>query len=165
MLGKTAAPPAPLPSVSTPSAPETPAASEAKPPQAGVPPLKAGAAPAHTPPAHVASKPAATPTAPKEAKPAPAKEHYQLWVATYRDYGDALLVKKKIQAQNIPVKVYRGSADKKVYFVIKAGPFTSKKQAGDAASRLKSSLKLSQTPKMVKMKNEAPKTSLSKTHR
>jgi cell division septation protein DedD len=164
MLRKTETPPAPLPSVSTPSAPESHAVSEAKPPQTGVPPLKAGAEPARTP--HLASKPAATPAAPKETKATPApKEHYQLWVATYRDYGDALLVKKKIQAQNIPVKVYRGAADKKVYFAIKAGPFTSKKQAEDAASRLKSGLHLTQTPKLVKIKNEAPKSSLSKTHR
>jgi hypothetical protein len=166
MLQKTATPSASLPSVSTPSAPETPQASEAKPPQAGVPPLRAGGEPAHKQSAHVASKPAATPAAPKEAKATPAsKEHYQLWVASYRDYGDALLVKKKIQAKNIPVKVYRGGADKKVYFAIKAGPFTSKKQAESVASSLKSSLNLSQTPTLVKIKNETPKTSLPKAHK
>ncbi len=166
MLQKTAPPSAPLPSVSTPSAPEAPKASEAKPPQAGVPPLRSGSEPAHTPTAHVASKPAAPPAAPKEAKATPAsKEHYQLYVATYRDYGDALLIKKKILAKNIPAKVYRGTADKKVYFVVKAGPFTSKKQAEGVAGSLKSSLHLSQTPKMVKIKNETPKTSLSKAPR
>jgi serine/threonine protein kinase len=166
MLHKTEIPSAPLQSVSTPSAPETPKESEAKPPQAGVPPLKAGSEAAHPPAAHVVSKPAATPAAPKETKATPApKEHYQLWVVTYHDYGDALLVKKKIQAKNIPVKVYRGAYNKKVYFAVKAGPFTSKKQAEDVASRLKSGLKLSQTPKLVKIKNEAPKTSLSKANR
>jgi serine/threonine protein kinase len=166
MFQKTEKPSTPLSSVSTLSAPEAPKEGEAKPPQAGVPPLKAGSEAAHTPAAHVASKPAATQAAPKETKATPApKEHYQLWVATYRDYGDALLVKKKIQAKNIPVKVYRGAYDKKVYFAVKAGPFTSKKQAEDLASSLKSTLKLSQTPKLVKIKNEAPKTSLTKANR
>jgi cell division septation protein DedD len=165
VLRKASTPSVSLPSVSTPSASESPAASEAKPSQAGVPPLKAGAEPAHTPSAHVASKPAATP-ARKEAKTtSPSKEHYQLLVVTYRDYGDALLVKKKILAKKIPAKVYRGTADKKVYFVVKAGPFTSKKQAESVANSLKSSLHLSQTPKLVKIKNETPKTSLSKSHR
>ena len=166
MLQKTASPSAPLPSVSAPSAPVTPAASEAKPTQAGVPPLKAGSEPAHTPAAHVASKSAATPAAHKVAKKTPtSKEHYQLVVATYRDYGDALFIKKKILAKHIPSKVYRRGADKKVYFVVKAGPFSSKKQAESVASSLKSSLHLSETPRLVKIKNEAHKTSLSKAHR
>jgi serine/threonine protein kinase len=165
MLRKTSTTSVSLPAVSTPSTSQSPAASEVKQSQAGVPPLKAGSEPAHKPAAHVASKPAATP-APKEAKTTPAsKEHYQLWVATYHDYGDALLLKKKIQAKDIPVKVYRGAANKKVYFAVKAGPFTSKKQAEDVASRLKSGLHLSQTPKLVKIQVEAPKTSLSKAHR
>jgi cell division septation protein DedD len=167
LLRKTAAPPAPLPSVVTPSAPEQPsAASEAKPPQTGVPPQKAVSEPAPPPHAHTAAAPAATPAAPKQVKaPTTAtKEHYQLWVATYRDYGDALLLKKKIQAKNIPVKVYRGAADKKLYFAVKAGPFASKKQAEEVASRLKSE-HLASAPKLVKIKEEAPKTSLSKSHR
>ena len=114
----------------------------------------------------MASTPAATPAPSKETKATPApKEQYQLWVATYRDYGDALLLKKKIQAKNIPVKVYRGAAEKKVYFAVKAGPFTSKKQAEDTAGRLKSGLQLTQTPKLVKIQTEAPKTSLSKSPR
>jgi len=165
MLRKTAAPPAPRPSMSAPSIPETPSASEAKPPQAGVPPLKAGSEPVQTPP-HAAVKPAPTPAFPKETKASPApKEHYQVWVATYRDYGDALLLKKKIQAKNIPVTVYRGAYDKKVYFAVKAGPFASKKQAEGVAVNLKNSLQLSQTPKLVKSKNEAAKTSLTKANR
>jgi general secretion pathway protein A len=157
MFRKTEKHPAPLPSLSTPSAPEAPKASEAKPPQAAVPPLKAGSTPAHTPPsAHAAVKPAPAPATPKETKATPiSKEHYQLYVAAYRDYGDALFVKKKIQANNIPVKVYRETADKKVYFAVKAGPFTSKEQAESVASSLKSSLHLNQTPKVVKVKNEA----------
>jgi cell division septation protein DedD len=146
----------------TPSAPEAPAASEVKPPQAGVPPLRASFEPAHAPPAHAVAPPAA----PKEAKAPPApKEHYQVWLGTFHDYGDALILKKKIQAKSIPVTVYRGTADKKVYFSVKAGPFTSKKQAEDVAGRLKSGLNLTQTPKLLKIQTEAPKTSLSKTHR
>jgi hypothetical protein len=171
LLRNTATPPAPLSSVSAPSAPESHAASEVKPPQAGVPPVKAAAESAQAPRAPVVSTPAAHPAPPKETKTAtpPPKEHYLLYVATYRDYGDALVVKKKIQAKNIPVKVYRGAADKKLYFAVKAGPFTSKKQAEDVASRLKSGLHLAQSPKLVKIKDEAPKTktktSLSKAHR
>jgi Protein kinase domain/SPOR domain len=169
LLRKTGTPPVPALSTAAPSAPETPAASEVKPPPAGVPPLKAAAEPAPVPRAPVAPTPAATPAAHKETK-APTlatKDHYQLWVATYRDYGDALVLKKKIQAKNIPVKVYRGAAEKKVYFAVKAGPFTSKKQAEDVASRLKSGLHLSQTPKLVKIQTDTPKpkTSLSKSHR
>jgi serine/threonine-protein kinase len=167
MLHKTAAPSAPHPSVSTPSTSESPATSEGKLPQAAVPPLKASTEPAHTPTAHVvASTPKATPAPPKETKTTPApKEHYQVWVGTYHDYGDALVMKKKIQAKSIPVTVYRGTADKKLYFAVKAGPFTSKKQAEDVASRLKSGLHLSQTPKLVKIQTEAPKTSLTKAPR
>jgi len=178
---KTETPPAPALSTAAPSAPETPAASEVKPPPAGVPPLKAAAEPAPASRAPVAATPAhppaAAPAARKEAK-APtlaAKDRYQLSVATYRSYDDALALKKKIQAKSIPVKVYRGAADKKVYFVVKAGPFDSKTQAEKVASRLKSGLHLSQTPKLVKIQNEAPKTttttktktktSLSKSHR
>jgi serine/threonine protein kinase len=166
MLQKAPKPSAPLPSVSAPSAPETPKASEAKPPQTGVPPMRSGSEPARTPSAHVASKPAATPAAPKETKATPApKEQYQLYVATYRDYGDALLVKKQILAKKIPVKVFRGTADKKEFFVVKAGPFSSKKQAEGVAGSLKSSLKLSQSPKTIKIKNETQKPSLPKAPR
>ncbi len=155
MLRKTEAPPSLLPSVSTLSAPESPAKSGVKPTETGVPPLKATTESAHTPPAHVASAPTPTPAAPKEAKTTPApKERYQVWVGTYRDYGDALALKKKIQAKNIPVTVYRGAADKKVYFAVKAGPFTSKKQAEDVAGRLKSD-HLASAPKLVKLETEA----------
>jgi cell division septation protein DedD len=167
LLRKTGTPPAPALSTAAPSAPEPTAASEIKPPAAGVPPLKAAFETAPAPRAPVAATPAATPAATAAAPKATpaAKEHYQLWVATYRTYDDALVLKKKIQAKNIPVKVYRGAADKKVYFAVKAGPFASKKQAEDTANRLKSALHLAQSPKLVKIKEEAPKTSLPKSHR
>jgi hypothetical protein len=97
-----------------------------------------------------------SPAPPKEAKaaePAP-KERYQVWVATYRNYDEALALKKKMQGKKIPVNVYRGAADNKVYYGVKAGPFTSKKQAEDMAARLKSDLKMALAPKLVKMEAE-----------
>ena len=69
------------------------------------------------------------PAAPKEAKATAPKEHYQLWVATHPTHDEALILKKKIQAVKVPVTVYRGAVDKKLYFAVKAGPYTSKKQA------------------------------------
>ena len=76
-------------------------------------------------------------------------------MATYRTYDEALILKKKIQAVKVPVTVYRGAVDKKLYFAVKAGPYTSKKQAEETASRLKSEVHLAQAPKLVKMEAES----------
>ena len=76
-------------------------------------------------------------------------------MATYRTYDEALILKKKIQAIKVPVTVYRGAVDKKLYFAVKAGPYTSKKQAEEMASRLKSEVHLAQAPKLVKMEAES----------
>jgi cell division septation protein DedD len=154
LFRKTEAPPspallAPAPSTSTPSA-----AGESKLPQTGVPPLNAATESAPRAPA--IATPATPPGAQKEGKAQAqaSKERYQLWVATYRTYDEALVLKKKIQAQNVPVTVYRGAVDKKLYFAVKAGPFTSKKQAEDMAGRLKSEIHLAQAPKLVKVETE-----------
>jgi len=155
LLHKTEAPPAPALVAPSPSASMTPAVGEVKPPQTGVPPLKAGAESVPPPPPASLVATPATPPAPKEAKTQAPKERYQLWVAAYRTYDEALVLKKKIKAQHVPVTVYRGAVDKKLYFAVKAGPFTNKKQAEDAASRLKSELHLAQAPKLVKMEAEA----------
>ena len=159
-----------LPALTAPSTPTTPAASfQAKVPQAGVPPLVGAPESTSAPRAPAAATPATPPAASKEVKTqAPAsKERYQLWVATYRTYDEALALKKKIQAKNVPVTVYRGASGKKLYFAVKAGPFTSKKQAEDMAGRLKSEIHLAQAPKVVKCETETAnnKTSLPKARR
>ncbi len=142
------------PSAATaPAAPAQPAASDLNLPQAGGPPLKTAAEPASPPRAPVVPSQAASPAPPKEVKaaePAP-KERYQVWVATYRNYDEALALKKKIQAKKIPVNVYRGAADNKVYYGVKAGSFTSKKQAEEMAARLKSELNMALAPKLIKL--------------
>jgi hypothetical protein len=160
LLRKTEAPPPPALMAPAASTPIPPDAVEAKLPQAGVPPVNAVSetAPVSRTPA------VATPTLPaqKEIKP-PAqasKDRYQLWVATYRTLDEAQILKKKIQAKDIPVTIYRGAVDKKLYFAVKAGPVTGKKQAEDMAGRLKNEIHLAQAPKLVKLEDETcnPKT-------
>ena len=149
--GEMPSPPALMaPSASKPASPG--GAFEGKLNQSGVPPITVESTPTHGTPA--AATPAA-PAAPKEAKVPASKERYQLWVATYRTYDEALILKKKIQAVKVPVTVYRGAVDKKLYFAVKAGPYTSKKQAEETASRLKSEVHLAQAPKLVKMEAES----------
>ncbi|MFZ2089995.1 MAG: SPOR domain-containing protein, partial [Desulfobaccales bacterium] len=140
-----------------PAAPVQPQAGDLKLPQAGGPPLKTAVEPAPPHRAPAAPSQASTPPPAKEVKAPPpaAKERYQVWVATYRNYDEALALKKKLQGKNIPVNVYRGAAEKKVYYGVKAGPFTSKKQAEDMAAKLKSELSLAQAPKLVKLEPEA----------
>lgn len=164
--------PPPEPARLAPASPETapPAATpapEVKPPPAGGPPLQTATEPA-PPRAPVVHTRGATPTPPKEVKvPSPAttaKDRYQLFVATYNSYDEALALKKKMKAKNIAATVSKGTAGNKNYYVVKAGPFPGKKPAEDLAARLKSE-HLAQAPKLVKVKDEAPKTSVSKSNR
>jgi cell division protein FtsN len=93
------------------------------------------------------------------------KDRYQLLVISYHTYDQARTLKKRIQAKDIPAKVYRVKANKKTYYAVKAGPFTSKQQAEKAARRLKSEMRLAQAPKIVKIKAASLKTSSRKPPR
>jgi cell division septation protein DedD len=148
-------------------APAPAAPSKVSLPQTGGPPLNAATAPA--PPSRPSQAPtrAAVPAPPKAVKaPAPAaKDRYQLLVISYHTYDQARTLKKRIQAKDIPAKVYRVKANKKTYYAVKAGPFTSKQQAEKAARRLKSEMRLAQAPKIVKIKAASLKTSSRKPPR
>jgi cell division protein FtsN len=129
--------------------------------------LNAATAPAPpSRPSHAPTR-AAVPAPPKAVKaPAPAaKDRYQLLVISYHTYDQARALKKRIQAKNMPAKVFRVKANKKTYYVVKAGPFTSKQQAEKAAGRLKSEMRLAQAPKIVKIKEASLKTSSRKPPR
>jgi len=58
--------------------------------------------------------------------------------------------------------VSRSTSDKKTFFVVKAGPFDSKKLAEETGRRLKSEERLPHAPKVVKITAAAPKTALKK---
>jgi len=154
----------PAPAASQPAPLAAPAPGEMKLPQVGGPPLQSGPATAPAAPgSEVHSRPA-TPAPPKETKvqpPAPGKEHYQLRVATFNTYDQALALKKKMQARNISATVYKGTAGQKTYYVVKAGPFAGRKQAEEVAGRLKSE-NLAPAAQPVKIKAETSKTSPSR---
>jgi cell division septation protein DedD len=162
LLRKTETPSSPALITTAPSTPTPPAALEAKPPQTGVPPVTAMSEPAPGSQTPAVATPSAPPAVSREVKPpAPAaKDRYQLWVAAYRTLDEAEILKKKIQAKNVPVTIYRGAVDKKLIFAVKAGPFTGKKTAEDMASRLKNDIHLAQAPKLIKLEGETcnPKT-------
>ncbi len=159
--------PAPTTAPSTAPTPAPTAASKGNLPQAGRPPLNAATAPASPPRSSLAPTRAAVPAPPKvEKAPAPAsKNRYQLLVISYHTYDQARALKKRIQAKDIPAKVYRVKANKKTYYTVKAGPFTSKPQAEKAARRLKSEMRLAQAPKVVLIKEATLKTSSRKPPR
>jgi hypothetical protein len=159
--------PAPAPAPVTAPAPSPAAPKKVNLPQTGGPPLNAATAPA--PPSRPSQVPtkAAAPAPPKAEKaPAPAsKDRYQLLVISYNTYDQARALKKRIQAKDIPAKVYRVKANKKTYYTVKAGPFTSKQQAEKAARRLKSEMRLAQAPKVIQLKEATLKTSSRKPTR
>lgn len=172
LLQKAEAPPTPAPVAierPAPAAPALPApqlAPKEKLPPAGGPPLKADAEPVQPPrPAGASSQPAATPAKTVKAPPAAPKEAYQVLVATYRNYEEAKALKEKVQARHLPAQVIRVTSDKRTYFLVKAGPFPGKKQADDAAQRLKTQERLAAAPKVVKLPAEAPKTPAPKPKR
>lgn len=151
LLQKAEAPPAPSP----------PAPRELKLPQAGGPPLSAATEPAPPLGTSEAAPPAVSPApgpAVQAPSPAPAKEdRYQLLVATYASLDQARALKQRLQAKKLPATLYRVTSNKKTFYLVKAGPFPGKKQAEDAARRLKSEENLAQTPKVVKVEAKAPK--------
>jgi len=138
--------------VETSTEPAPPPKSEVKLPPAGGPPLNAVTQPAPpTRPAAPATRVVSPATGP--AFKAPVREdRYQLLVATYATYDQARTLKDRIRAKKLPATVYRVKSKKKTYFIVKAGPFSGKKRAEDAARRLKKEERLPNTPKLVKIK-------------
>jgi len=150
-----------------PTAPSPPAPQELKLPPAGGPPLGGTTEPAPPPGAPAGAPSAASPAPPPAVQaptPAPAKEdRYQLLVATYANLDQARALKQRLQAKKLPATVFKVTSDKKkTFYVVKAGPFPGKKQAEDAARRLKSEERLAQTPKVVKVQAAAPKAKTRK---
>jgi hypothetical protein len=98
-------------------------------------------------------------------KPTPAapKEAYQVLVATYRSYEEAKALKNKLRPNICRPRSVRVTSGKKTYFVVKSGPFPGKKQADQAAQRLKTQERLAAAPKVVKLpaassQNPSPQT-------
>uniref|UniRef100_A0A7C5AL32 SPOR domain-containing protein n=1 Tax=Desulfobacca acetoxidans TaxID=60893 RepID=A0A7C5AL32_9BACT len=155
LLRKTEAPPPP-----TSFAPE-----EMKLPPAGGPPVSGVTEP--TPPAATAEPPSTLSPAPSPAPQSPAvtpkEERYLLLVATYGQMEPAQALKKRLQAKKVPAQIAKVTSDKKkVYYLVKAGPYQGKKQAEEAAQRLKNEEHLAHTPKLVKI---PAKTSNSESRR
>jgi eukaryotic-like serine/threonine-protein kinase len=152
-----------------PAAPGLPAqqlAPKEKMPPAGGPPLRADVEPAPPPrPAKAPAQPAAAPAKAVKPPAAAPKEAYQVLVVTYRSYEEAKALKSKIQAKNMPSQVLRVTSGNKTYYLVKAGPFPGKKQAEEAAQRLKNQERLAAAPKVVKLPAEAPKTPAPKPRR
>jgi cell division septation protein DedD len=147
-------------------APSPATATKVKLPKAGGPPLNVAKLPT-SPRRRATVPPKAAPSAPekkvKASAPAqPKKDRYQLLVISYLTYNKARALKKRIQAKKLPASVRRVTVKKKNYYVVKAGPFSGKKQAEKVAQRLKSELKLAQAPKIVKIKTASLKTSSRK---
>lgn len=145
--------------------PAAPAPSELNLPPAGGPPLSG--APEASLPSRMLETPAAPilkPAAAPPGTPAPAgEERYQLLVATYAKLEQAQALKKRLQAKKFPTQITRVTSDqKKTFYLVKAGPYPGKKQAEEAARRLKSEEQLPHTPKIVKISG---KTSQSEPRR
>lgn len=154
------------PSPTSPALPAPQLAPKEKLPPAGGPPLRADVEPAPAPrPVKSSSQLAATPPKTAKAPAAAPKEAYQVLVASYRGYDEAKALKNKIQAKNLPAQVLRVTSGNKTYYLVKSGPYSGKKQAEDAAQRLKTQERLAAAPKVVKLPAETPKPPAPKPKR